>query len=252
MITKEILKEVGKKKKIFNKEFIEKDYFQDILLFNIYKQTNLLIFKGGTALYKLYGLQRFSEDLDFTLIKNTNIEEIIKNALINISNSEIKNIKKLKNSISIKIAFKGIITKYNTVRIDINLKNVILEEFDVKNYVSSYPDINPFNLRILSLKEIVAEKVHSILNRESARDLYDLFFLLKFVDINKHLIIKKLELFDMKVNYSILRKRIKNLRTLWKNELKSFVLYELPEFDAVSSFVLEKLKELKQIKYKTS
>src|SRR3989344_7440397 len=197
MITREILEETARKKRLFNKEYIEKDYFQDLLLFNIYKQTNLLIFKGGTALSKLYGLQRFSEDLDFTLMEDIDIEETIRKALLNINNSYIKKIKRLKNSISIKIAFKGIITKYNTVRIDINLKNIILEKFNVKNYVSSYPDINPFNLRVLSLKEIVAEKIHSLLNRESARDLYDLFFLLKFVDIDKQLITTKLALFSL-------------------------------------------------------
>ena len=244
MITKEILKETAKKKGLLNKEYIEKDYFQDILLFNIYKQTNLLIFKGGTALYKLYGLQRFSEDLDFTLIENLNIEEIIKKYLNNIKDSKIKNVKKLKNSISIKIAFKGIITKYNTVRIDISLKNVILDKFDVKNHTSPYPDINPFNLRVLSLKEMVAEKIHSLLNRESARDLYDLFFLLKFVDLDKQLITKKLKIFDMKIDHNMLKKRINNLKTLWEKELNSFVLHELPKFNAVNSFVLKKLGEL--------
>lgn len=245
MITKEMLIEAAKKKDLSNKEHIEKDYFQDLLLFNIYKQTNLLIFKGGTALYKLYGLQRFSEDLDFTLIGSINIEETMKKVLGNIDNSEIKNIKKLKNSISIKIAFKGIITKYNTVRVDISLKNVILEKFDIKNYISYYADVNPFNLRVLSLKEMVAEKIHSLLNRESARDLYDLFFLLKFVDIDKQLIIKKLEIFNMKIDCSAIRKRINNLKILWEKELNSFVLHELPEFSAVSFFVSKKLNELK-------
>ena len=245
MITKEMLMEIAKKKGLFNKEYIEKDYFQDLLLFNIYKQTNLLIFKGGTALYKLYGLQRFSEDLDFTLMKDLNVEEMIKKVLADIKNSEIKNIKRLRNSISIKVAFKGIITKYNTVRIDINLKNIILEKFDVKNYTSSYTDINPFNLRVLNSREIVAEKIHSLLNRENARDLYDLFFLLKFVDIDKNLISKKLEIFNMKINYNIIKKRINNLKLLWKKELDSFVLYDLPEFDAISDFVLSRLNELK-------
>ena len=237
--------DVARKKGLLNKEYMEKDYFQDLLLFNIYKQTNLLIFKGETALYKLYGLQRFSEDLNFTLIGDLDIEKTMKRVLFSIEGSEIKDIKKMKNSVSIKAAFKGIITKYNLVRLDITLKNIVLEKFDVKNYTSSYTDINPFNLRILSSKEMVAEKIHSILNRESARDLYDLFFLLKFVKIDKQLIAKKLEIFDMKINHDMMKKRINNLKTLWKKELKPFVLYELPEFDAVSNFVLEKLKELK-------
>ena len=202
MITKELLEEAAKKKGLVNKEHIEKDYFQDLLLFHIYKQTNVLIFKGGTALYKLYGLQRFSEDLDFSLREDINGEEIIKKVLGNIENAKIKEIKRLKESTLIKIALKGILTKYNTIRIDINFKNIVFEKFDVKNYVSSYVDINPFNLRVLSLKEMVAEKIHALFNRESARDLYDLFFLLKVADFDKQLIAKKLMLFNIEMDYN--------------------------------------------------
>ena len=211
----------------------------------IYKQTNLLVFKGGTALCKLYGLQRFSEDLDFSLMKDLNAEEVIKKILQSINNTEIKEIKRLKDSLLIKIAFKGILTRHNTIRVDINFKNTIFEKFDVKNYVSSYIDINPFNLRVLSLKEIVAEKIHALLNRESARDLYDLFFLLKFVELDKLLVTKKLALFHMEIDYSKLKKRINNLKTLWRKELEPFVLSELPGFEPVSGFVLNKLEKLK-------
>lgn len=49
MIIKEMLIETAKKKGLSNKEHIEKDYFQDVLLFKIYKHTNLLIFKGGRS-----------------------------------------------------------------------------------------------------------------------------------------------------------------------------------------------------------
>jgi len=245
MITKEILEETAKQKGLLNKEHIEKDYFQDLLLFNLYKQTNLLVFKGGTALYKLYGLQRFSEDLDFSLLKDVDLEKIMKNVIANIKNSEIKEIKRMKDSVLIKIAFKGILTKYNTIRIDINTKNPVLDKFDVKTYTSSYVDINPFSLRVLSLKEIFAEKIHSILNRENARDLYDLFFLSKFVEIDKKIITNKLANFNMKFDFNELRQKIGNLESLWKKELEPFILSELPDFKAVRDFVLNKLKKLK-------
>ena len=245
MIAREILEETARKKGLLNKEHMEKDYFQDLLLFHIYKQTNLLVFKGGTALYKLYGLQRFSEDLDFSILAELDVNEIIKNALVNIEFSEIKEIKKIKDTILIKIAFKGVITRYNTLRVDINLKNQVLEKFDVRSYVSSYIDINPFSLRVLNLKEVVAEKIHAIFNRGSARDLYDLFFLLKFVDLDKPLISEKLSLFNLEMDYNIFKKRINNLASLWEKELKSFILSELPDFNAVSNFVLDKIKTLK-------
>src|SRR3989344_1235697 len=208
MITKEILNKTAKKKGLVNKEYIEKDYFQDLLLFNIYKKTNQLIFKGGTALYKIYNLPRFSEDLDFSLINEIDIEKVITEAVNIIYGAKVKEIKKSKNSILIKISFNGIITNYNTVRIDISLKNKILEKFDVKSYNPSYIDIIPFSIRVLNLKEIVAEKIHALLTREKARDLFDLFFLLKFVDFDKELISKKLAIFGKTYDFNILKTRI--------------------------------------------
>jgi len=171
MITKEILQESAKRKGLSNKEYIEKDYFQDLVLFNIYKKTNLLVFKGGTALYKLYDLPRFSEDLDFSLLENFDFEKVVGEVAKNIEGASVREIKKTEGSVLIKMGFKGIITSYNTIRLDISLKNPLIDKFDVKSYISSYADINPFSLRTMSLKEIVAEKIHAILNREKARDL---------------------------------------------------------------------------------
>jgi predicted nucleotidyltransferase component of viral defense system len=77
LIEKEILLEIAKRKSLKNREHIEKDYFQDLLLYHIYKKSNNFIFKGGTCLYKLYNLPRFSEDLDFSVLHQKNIEETI-------------------------------------------------------------------------------------------------------------------------------------------------------------------------------
>ena len=57
----------------------EKDYFQNLILFAIYRtHGNALVFKGGTALAKCYGSRRFSEDLDFTAISEFKVERIKK------------------------------------------------------------------------------------------------------------------------------------------------------------------------------
>ena len=69
MLNKEILKILSKKTNIKNKAFLEKAYYQDLLLYDLTRTNLEIIFKGGTALYKFYGLPRFSEDLDFA-IKN--------------------------------------------------------------------------------------------------------------------------------------------------------------------------------------
>ena len=106
MIEKEMLLEIGRKKGLTNKEYIEKDHFQDLFLFYLYKKTNKFIFKGGTALYKIYSLPRFSENLDFSLIEHfssEDAEKIIKEIVENNNNFRINSIKTTKDSLLTKI-----------------------------------------------------------------------------------------------------------------------------------------------------
>ena len=60
---------------------IEKDYVLGWILMGIQKNSktgNSWIFKGGTCLKKcFFGEYRFSEDLDFTLIDSTQMDEPI-------------------------------------------------------------------------------------------------------------------------------------------------------------------------------
>jgi predicted nucleotidyltransferase component of viral defense system len=78
MISRNELEEYAQIKKL-NLGQAEKDYFQQIFLSILYGRFGKeLIFKGGTALNKAYGLDCFSEDLDFTLSKEEKIREILK------------------------------------------------------------------------------------------------------------------------------------------------------------------------------
>ena len=128
-----MLSEIGKKKNLKNKEHIEKDYFQDILLYKLFSKSNDLVFKGGTALYKIYNLPRFSEDLDFSILHETDAEKTIMDIAKSVGDVEFR---KTPDSLLFKIKFKGILTRYNTIRIDVSTKNKILAGFDVKNYVA--------------------------------------------------------------------------------------------------------------------
>ena len=245
MIEKELLLEIGKKKGLKNKEHIEKDYFQDLFLFDLFKKTNKFIFKGGTALYKLYKLPRFSEDLDFSLLENLDqksIEDIVSDVVKQTSAFEITSVKKTKDSVLIKLGAKGILTKYNTLRIDVNARNSILKPFDVRTFVPEYIDINPFTVRSLNIEEIVAEKIHSIFMRKKARDLFDLFFLLRLSNFNLGLVIQKLGIFNMAFEMKEFTKRIEGLKELWERELRPFVLTDIFLFDTAKDFVLEKIK----------
>ena len=234
-----MLLKIGVKKGLRNKEHIEKDYYQDLILYQIYKRSNAFVFKGGTALYKFYGLKRFSADIDFTLLEKIDIERLFNKIAVSVK-ADIDS-KIMKDSVLFKLKFKGILTKRNMIRVDISTKNKVLKGFDLKAYVPEYPDVNPFYLKVLKPEEMIAEKVHSLLARENARDLYDLFFLLRFSKFDKKLVEEKLEIFNMNFSPRKLKKRIENLKVVWDDELKPFVLEELPNFEMVKRFVLERI-----------
>jgi predicted nucleotidyltransferase component of viral defense system len=232
------LLKVAKNKGLKNREHIEKDYFQDVLLYHLYKKSNNFIFKGGTCLYKLYNLPRFSEDLDFSILTQKNIKETIESVARELK-AKIET-KKTKTYFLFKLRFSGILTQFNIVRIDVSLFNIVFG-FEVKNYVSPYIDIPPFSLRVLKLEEILAEKIHALIKRNNARDLYDLFFLLRFVVPNEELIQKKLEIFKMKFDKEIVKRKIEEIKPKWEAELKPFLLTELTDFEVAEGFVKRKL-----------
>lgn len=245
-IDNKLLINLGNKQGLKNKGYIEKSWMQDHLLHYLAKKQDNLIFKGGTALYKFYSLPRFSEDLDFSTKKG--IEENFLKDFCE-ANHYTLNFKKIYDSYLYKIRFSGILTEANTVRVDINKSNSVYT-FDVKSYISPYPDIPPFLIKVMSLKEILAEKICALLDRTEAKDLYDLFFILRVVEINKEIkdiVYKKLHdrnILIEKREVLKLKEKIKLIAPLWIEELKYFVLQELPDFKLVSDFVLKKFKEL--------
>jgi predicted nucleotidyltransferase component of viral defense system len=189
-------------------------------------------------LYKLYNLPRFSEDLDFSVLAQGNIRETVESVARELK-AKIES-KKTKTSFLFKLRFPGILTQFNTIRIDVSLVNIVLG-FEVKNYIPSYIDIPPFFLRVLKLEEILAEKIHALIKRNNARDLYDLFFLLRFVEPNKELIQKKLKIFRMEFDKELIKRKIEEIKPKWEAELKPFLLTELTDFEVAKEFVERKL-----------
>lgn len=50
-------------------DIIEKDYYVSVILYNLYKVINNVLFRGGTSLSKCYQIiDRFSEDIDISII----------------------------------------------------------------------------------------------------------------------------------------------------------------------------------------
>ena len=243
------IKELNKLKEIkkANVYYEEKEYLQYIFLNSISKYSDNVVFKGGTALRICFGLERASEDLDFSSeLKTTEVKKIFLSCLkdFNLLNIpyEIYSEKKSKRNVRFEVKFKGPLfngdaRSTNTLKIDFNSQKVFYKKAKVVNKIFS--DVPAFVINVLNEKEILAEKIRTLINRSESRDLYDLWFLFsKNVEIDKKLIVKKLA--EEKSNY-------KNLKFPSEKEyevsLKNLVNF-LPDYSQVKKEVSKKLDEI--------
>ncbi|MHB8372191.1 MAG: nucleotidyl transferase AbiEii/AbiGii toxin family protein [Thermoplasmataceae archaeon] len=231
----------------------EKNYIQTMMLRSIYTYTSDLIFKGGTSLFFFYRLPRFSEDLDFTLINPINENKIIKNIekdlmLIGIEN-KLKNKTLNEISSSYRFSVKGPLYTSDvsglTVKIDISKREEIFIKPKIMKLNSLYNDVLPFNAVVMDLKEITSEKIRSIMTRNKARDVFDLYFLLKNYEnsINIELVNKKLRFYNEEFSMSRFITELNKKSPIWKSELNSIIIGKVPDINEVILFITDALKE---------
>lgn len=104
---KELIDYLSEKEKIKNKDLLEKDVVLHSLLCELQKNDyfkNNLVFKGGTCLAKCYyGYYRFSEDLDFSWIKQELFGDKSEKQIRRVLSAEITKICSILEEISKKI-----------------------------------------------------------------------------------------------------------------------------------------------------
>lgn len=159
----------------------EKDYFLAIVSKIIYDSPlrDKLVFKGGTALHHCYLSQmRFSEDLDFTsLDRNIKLEDV-KKIFEPYDFLEVK--KEYTSNATIKLerlTYNGPLGQPNSLKLEIDfIQNVILPAKDLE-----YKNVWKVDtkVKIMDIREIVAEKIRATSDRARYRDFYDLFQILK-------------------------------------------------------------------------
>lgn len=222
----------------FNLGQVERDYLQHILLFFLYRHAgNWLVFKGGTALQKTFGLNRFSEDLDFTSGREEGLSEIAYRVGDDAANFGFYNEVEIRKNVSevISYRFKGPLydgTQKSMVvlRLDISLREQIVLKEDIREVVPVYTDLSPYLVTMMNPEEILAEKIRAIMTRNKARDIFDARFLIaKKIPFNIELANKKLEYYDMKFEHEAFIESLISKKRIWENELKPLVGY-VPDF----------------------
>ncbi|OGE25116.1 hypothetical protein A3C26_02150 [Candidatus Daviesbacteria bacterium RIFCSPHIGHO2_02_FULL_39_12] len=150
-----------------------------------------LVFKGGTALRLVYNSPRFSEDLDFTLIKDFDREGFISEG----KNSFTSFLKELEHTYPAIISVEAK-EKYYTIFGLIKIKEDYLNlAFSIKVEVSKrkgewikdkdYSDkiirseVTPLTVlvQVAQLERILEEKEDAIKNRKAPRDIFDYWYI---------------------------------------------------------------------------
>jgi len=242
MITKSELTRIAEIKHLTIRN-AEKDYLLELLLYILSDYRRSLVFKGGTALYKFYNLNRFSEDIDFDVIgKRFDIDKVIKKIIrhLELVGMQRTIFEKTENGneINIRFAIRGPLydgSKNSISRVTINISKRERPISHIeKLLVTTYPEIPSFELSVLDVEEIAAEKIRCILTREKPRDIYDLWFLSKKgITIDVPLVDKKLKIYRLTFNLKKFIEKVNEKRNMWRRGLQDLIIGTLPEFDAV-------------------
>ena len=230
----------------------ERDYLQHIFLIFLSRHlSNELVFKGGTALQKAYGLNRFSIDLDFTQKEDIDITALIEKIVAAITafgyKSGYEEIKTAGRTFKIKVQgplYINTLTSVATLNIEISQRENLLLTPKIANITPVYRDLQPYSLSVMHEEEIMAEKIRAVISRNKPKDVFDLNFLLnKGIKLDTKLINKKMEYYKQKFSKRMLIENIKKKESVWEKEMKNY-LFNVPDFRMLLSQIEEKLKGL--------
>lgn len=255
----------------FPLRLLEKDYYITIVLSNINKLSNNLVFKGGTCLSKIYySYYRLSEDLDFTLklSDNKSTRKIRSNAMqplkkslkpfLNKIGMSVRNLEKAGHRESTQYVYyleysSVVLSKREYIKLEVGIRFNPLSRLESKKVNHKF--LHPFTkeplfeggiVNCLGLKELVAEKMRAAATRKTiaSRDFYDLGFLLSenfnFTDKDQIKLFKKklkednysTDLQKYRINLGRTNAEIEDMLSRMKDELVPVLtLSEQEKFD---------------------
>ena len=251
MISKADLQRLAKREKIAL-GVLEKDYvLTEVLkaLSQVASLNDLLVFKGGTALRKVYFADwRYSEDLDFTA-KHEMKEEELRQSLDEWysqveQTSQIrlttKMLHKPNGYARVRTQFIGPLSYLGMIFMDLSFDEPLCLEPEQRQILSQPFSSEGQKVLAYPLEELLAEKIRSLMERGKSRDYYDVWMLLKekasILDfkllgqvLDKKLTHKKLTLTDIN---DFLPKDAETLKQYWASELEQQII-QLPSLDTV-------------------
>lgn len=166
-------------------DYVVREEYEILLLKEIFESEfgSALVFKGGTALRLAYGSPRFSEDLDFTLIREIDPKKFIillkelankYPAIISIEANE-----KYYTIFALAKVKEDYLDRAFSIKVEISKREG--EWVKDKDYKDSLirSDVTPLTVlvQVASLEKILEEKKDAMEHRKAARDVFDFWFI---------------------------------------------------------------------------
>ena len=176
--------ELGKKLRIAPLNVVREN--AEVELLQVMTENDLTIrtvFYGGTALRLAYGSPRFSEDLDFLMIKQITMRELektLENFARNYSGSSIKDIKDKRRTL-----FALINITHPNLKHPVNLKIEISKrknglKTELLPISSPCSHLTPI-VFVATIQSMLTLKENAIRGRDESRDWFDLWFIARYL-----------------------------------------------------------------------
>ena len=236
MLTQEEVKSYAHMRRLKLIDQIWKDYFQDLLLYLLYKKMPNMIFGGGTCIWKVFKGNRFSEDIDAYAVKMpADLSNYLKKELALLGvNCNILKSKRTSNMLFLRL---GLSFPVHPREIPLSIEILASSKPKTTEKVtlySPYPDIPPVEMFVPSKEDMLANKVSAVYQRNRPRDVYDIALLLKLgATVDTKLIKKKIP----KFNLNTFKKKLQEKQKAWKS-LEPLVVTKLPKFKEQTRYII--------------
>lgn len=142
------------------------------------KNNKTLVFKGGTALSKVYlgKAQRFSEDIDFDLEED--VEKVLlfsKELANNLKEYSVSEFRRVHGTVQFYCNYDNLLGGKDHVRIDIAGKKIITSKPPVlKQAISEFTNSSVSGFYVYEIEDLMARKMNALCDRREGKDFYDI------------------------------------------------------------------------------
>ena len=227
---------------------LEKDYALTNLLYIIsgFPKLDSMVFKGGTSIKKAHFTDfRFSEDLDFTCLEDVSNDfaDFVRDNMggLDVEFVEVSDLERRDESFKFRVKYNQSTGYKTSVRVDLSLRGDVMGDHParrIRHFYEGFDD--PFSMPVISLEEIMAEKVRAVTYTKHPRHLYDIFYLHnQGVRINPDIVeAKTRSAYNESFDLDTFVKRLPEKAEFWMADLKPFLSAPPPSFDHVSKKAL--------------